>query len=422
MQIIGLSPSGKATDSDSVIRRFESFQPRESEAFRGFPESLFRFRAEKKTGEGYPSAGLDLEGLGMEKKFQVFVSSTYADLIEERREVINGILEAGCFPASMELLSASDRSPWYQIEKCISESDYIILISAGRYGSLTKDEYGDNIGYIEMEYNYAAKIGKPILAFIHKNPDNPKSNPDGTPNKSFIEEPGSKKRRWLLNFHRKIRTDRTIIYWTDKDELKLQVCRELRSAIESETDENKGWVLSNSVSPRIFDVNENLYNLEKEKFVRFEKYNEPISKLEKEKNELIKKYEDEVQSLEEKIRVYREQRSKLTPEEAQIKSSKIGTKGQTKAARISGEFSVKVAQISADAAIKTTQILADSNKKSSKYAAWAAIIGSILTLVGVIVGLIVGVVFNKIPDCSRSASPPPITSAASPTVTPAPMP
>lgn len=44
----------------------------------------------------------------MERRYQVFVSSTYEDLEEERREVMQALLSMGCFPAGMELFPAAD--------------------------------------------------------------------------------------------------------------------------------------------------------------------------------------------------------------------------------------------------------------------------------------------------------------------------
>ncbi|HDV1518665.1 TPA: DUF4062 domain-containing protein, partial [Salmonella enterica subsp. enterica serovar Aberdeen] len=39
----------------------------------------------------------------MDKRYQVFVSSTFADLEEERQEVMQALLELDCMPAGMEL-------------------------------------------------------------------------------------------------------------------------------------------------------------------------------------------------------------------------------------------------------------------------------------------------------------------------------
>ncbi|MBP6733269.1 MAG: DUF4062 domain-containing protein [Chromatiaceae bacterium] len=44
----------------------------------------------------------------MDKRYQVFVSSTYADLQHERQQVIQALMEMGCIPAGMELFPAAD--------------------------------------------------------------------------------------------------------------------------------------------------------------------------------------------------------------------------------------------------------------------------------------------------------------------------
>lgn len=96
------------------------------------------------------------------KRYQVFVSSTYEDLVEERREVMQALLESGCIPAGMELFPAADDGAWTLIKRVIDESDYYLLILAGRYGSI----HSDGVGYTEMEYRYALEIGKPIVSFL----------------------------------------------------------------------------------------------------------------------------------------------------------------------------------------------------------------------------------------------------------------
>lgn len=39
----------------------------------------------------------------MKKKYQIFISSTYQDLKEERQAAVEAILKAGHIPAGMEL-------------------------------------------------------------------------------------------------------------------------------------------------------------------------------------------------------------------------------------------------------------------------------------------------------------------------------
>ncbi|MDR9828507.1 DUF4062 domain-containing protein [Vibrio sp. FNV 38] len=70
----------------------------------------------------------------MDIKHQVFVSSTYKDLIEERKEVIHALLELDCIPAGMELFPATDEDAWSLIKEIIDNCDYYILIIGGKYG------------------------------------------------------------------------------------------------------------------------------------------------------------------------------------------------------------------------------------------------------------------------------------------------
>lgn len=108
----------------------------------------------------------------MEIKHQVFVSSTYKDLVEERKEVIHALLELDCIPAGMELFPATDEDAWSLIKEVIDGCDYYVLILGGKYGSTN----GEDIGYTEMEFDYAVFKGKPIVCFLHENIDNLPSN------------------------------------------------------------------------------------------------------------------------------------------------------------------------------------------------------------------------------------------------------
>jgi hypothetical protein len=97
----------------------------------------------------------------MNIKYQIFISSTYVDLVDERDQVIKVILEMGHFPVGMEMFSAGDDEQWKYIAKRIDESDYYVVIVAHRYGSLS-----GKISYTEKEYDYAVKKGVPVLGFI----------------------------------------------------------------------------------------------------------------------------------------------------------------------------------------------------------------------------------------------------------------
>src|SRR6476646_3341217 len=103
----------------------------------------------------------------MDKRFQIFISSTYADLKEERRRVIQTVMELDCIPAGMELFPAADEEQFEFIKKVIDDCDYYLLIIGGRYGSTTSD----GVSYTEKEYEYAVSKGIKVIALIHGNPD-----------------------------------------------------------------------------------------------------------------------------------------------------------------------------------------------------------------------------------------------------------
>src|SRR5689334_7610079 len=103
----------------------------------------------------------------MDKRYQVFVSSTYEDLREERQEVIQALLELDCIPTGMELFPATDEDSWTLIKEFIRQCDYYVVIVAGRYGSINR---ATGKSYTQMEYEFAVEVGIPALAFLHQEP------------------------------------------------------------------------------------------------------------------------------------------------------------------------------------------------------------------------------------------------------------
>ena len=101
-----------------------------------------------------------------DKRHQVFVSSTYLDLVEERQAIIQALLELDCIPAGMEIFPAANEDQWTLIREVIDLSDYYVVVVGGRYGSVT----ADGVSFTEMEYDYAVSNGIPVLGFIHGDP------------------------------------------------------------------------------------------------------------------------------------------------------------------------------------------------------------------------------------------------------------
>lgn len=168
----------------------------------------------------------------MEKRYQVFISSTFRDLIEERQAVLKAVLELDHMPAGMELFPASDDSAWQLIKDVIDSSDYYVLIIGGRYGSL--DDTG--IGYTEKEYEYAVASNKPVIPLLHKSPDNLPREKTDTDEASWNK---------LKAFREKVEKRHTCVYWNSSEELKAKVIVGLTATIKRHP--CVGWVRADQV-------------------------------------------------------------------------------------------------------------------------------------------------------------------------------
>lgn len=161
----------------------------------------------------------------MEKRYQIFISSTYKDLIEERQKVTQGILKLYHFPIGMEMFHADNEEQWTQIKKTIDMSDYYVLI-IGRYcGTLIEDE---GISYTEKEYDYAISRGIPVLIFIMS--DDAKKEAYGTES--------NKQKKALSRFIKKVKK-LPCEFWKNSDELAYQVTSTL--SMKFKEDNRNGW-------------------------------------------------------------------------------------------------------------------------------------------------------------------------------------
>ncbi len=188
------------------------------------------------------------------RRYQGFVSSTYEDLKEERKEVTQALLENNCFPAGMELFPASNKSQWEIIKKVIDESDFYIVIITGRYGCVGIDESGNEVSYTEMEFDYALKQQKPIIAFVH-------GNIDGLPRNKC--ELGVKQNKRLEEFRKKVKEGRLVKFWEDRGSLRAAVENAVSNLIHDEDNKMKGWISARDLEGMI-DENVNKLNMEKQ--------------------------------------------------------------------------------------------------------------------------------------------------------------
>lgn len=139
---------------------------------------------------------------GIAVKYQVFISSTYEDLKEERDVVVKAVLEMGHIPVGMEMFSAGDDEQWKIIQSHIDDSDYYVVIVAHRYGSIW-----EGISFTEREYDYALKIGVPILGFV--------IDDQATWNPKFIEKERADELKAFVNKVKK----KPVGFWKNKESL-----------------------------------------------------------------------------------------------------------------------------------------------------------------------------------------------------------
>lgn len=162
-----------------------------------------------------------------DKKYQVFISSTYTDLVDERKAVEETIIRSGDFPVGMEAFPAADEEQFEFIKTIIDKCDYYILIIAGRYGSRAPD----GLSYTEKEYRYAVENGIPVLVMLHG--DRGSLSVDRS-------ETDTEQIELLEKFISSVSEGRLRKNWTTVDGLKLVVREALDYA--KATKQRPGWV------------------------------------------------------------------------------------------------------------------------------------------------------------------------------------
>jgi hypothetical protein len=170
----------------------------------------------------------------MEKRYQVFVSSTFTDLKDARQGVVQALLQMRCLPAGMELFPAADEEQLEFIKRVIDDCDYYVLILGGRYGSLD----AEGVAYTEREFDYALEKGIPVLAFPH-------ANPDSLPENQRELEPSAQAK--LARFRAKVCKGRMVKEWNTPSDLPTGVTLSLLQTIQ--TRPRPGWTRSPAQDP-----------------------------------------------------------------------------------------------------------------------------------------------------------------------------
>jgi hypothetical protein len=184
-------------------------------------------------------------------RHQVFVSSTFVDLQDERRKISEALLKIDCIPAGMELFPATDEEQFAFIKRIIDACDYYIVIIGGRYGTLTKE----GISFTEKEYRYARDQGIPVLAFLRDNPENI------TVGKTDLDPMLREK---LLALRTELQSNRLVSGWSSPDDLVTKIVMAIVNARGAHP--RPGWVrgdaaASNAILTEINEANRTIASL-----------------------------------------------------------------------------------------------------------------------------------------------------------------
>ncbi len=134
----------------------------------------------------------------------------------------------------MELFPAADDDAWTLIKRVIDSSDYYLLVIGGKYGSVDQKT---ELSYTEKEYDYAVAQGKPVMAFLHANPDKIELGKS---------EKDAEARRKLEAFRDKVKTSKHVKYWASADDLSGKVALSFASFRQSYP--APGWIRGNEAS------------------------------------------------------------------------------------------------------------------------------------------------------------------------------
>lgn len=162
------------------------------------------------------------------RRYQVFVSSTFRDLRQERLKVQNALMEMDCIPTAMEHFPSATDEVWTLVSRKLKTCDYYLVIIAKRYGSTTPD----GTSYTEKEYDLAVDLQIPVLAFVHGELGNIMEE---------SEDGDSDKKTRFRDFLRKVES-RTVREWTTPNELATMVATSLQQSIISQP--RLGWTRS----------------------------------------------------------------------------------------------------------------------------------------------------------------------------------
>jgi len=153
------------------------------------------------------------------KNLRIFISSTWADLQEEREVVKDAILRMGFTFIGMEVFGSRPTPPSDVCLDEVEESDIFILIMGHRYGAISP---GQSVSFVELEYERARERGVPC--FVYLKDENTPVLP------SFVEQSPDGALR-LRDFRNRLKTNHVVAFFSSAHDLSQRIATDLHKYV-----------------------------------------------------------------------------------------------------------------------------------------------------------------------------------------------
>lgn len=161
----------------------------------------------------------------LDTRYQIFISTSGRDMQPERMVLSQTLVGMGFFAWGLE-----HRTPLTTTlaRRQIDECDYVILLLGSQYG----EQAISGVSYLSLEYEYALSQAKPIIVFMHEQPENREID---------LQETHPQLKDKFLAFRKKLLHEAEhIFYFKTPRELELAVRLNIPLMIEQYGGE--GWV------------------------------------------------------------------------------------------------------------------------------------------------------------------------------------
>ena len=142
-------------------------------------------------------------------KYKVYISSTYRDLKEHRKQVIEFFgkktIKENFDLISMEGYVADDTEPALECINDVKDCNIYILILANRYGFIPPKNNPGEISVTEMEYNAALEDPQKIILAFFANETDPQFAPDNDADAALCQKKKDKLLEFYLNYRDNIK-------------------------------------------------------------------------------------------------------------------------------------------------------------------------------------------------------------------------